>query len=105
MTYSRQTGGRPPHQPDEELRMVVELLAGAAVPQAEICGVLEIDPKTLRRHYRRELDRGAAKVEAALVMHLHRIASGSDGTALRAIQFALRARFGWSEFTSLTICR
>lgn len=98
MEKSRHRGGRPPHQPDDLLRNAVELLAGAAVPQVEICGVLRIDPKTLRRHYRRELDRGAAQVEAKLVMDLHRLASGSGGVALKAIQFALRARFGWSEF-------
>lgn len=91
-------GGRPPHQPDNKLRMVVELLAGAAVPQSEICGVLKIDPKTLRRHYRCELDRGAARVQAKLVMNLCRLARGENAVALKAIMFSLRCRFGWSPY-------
>lgn len=98
MEKARHNGGRPPHQPDDIRRRVVELLAGAAVPQSEICGVLEIDAKTLRRHYRRELDCGAARVEAKLVMNLYRLASGEGGVALRAIMFALRCRFGWSPY-------
>lgn len=60
--------------------------------------MFNIDGKTLRRRYRRELDRGAAKVEAALVMHLFRLANGSDGVAFKAIRFSLRCRFGWSEY-------
>lgn len=75
---------------------MVELLAGAAVSQREIATVLAIDKKTLRRHYRRELDRGAAKVEAELIGNLLRLASGDDGLALKAVMFSLQARFGWS---------
>lgn len=98
MEKSPHRGGRPPHQPNDILRNAVELLAGAAVPQAEICGVLKIDPKTLRRHYRRELDIGAARVQAKLISHLHVLANGNDGVALKAIMFALRCRFGWSPY-------
>ncbi|UWU36844.1 hypothetical protein N2597_07510 [Rhizobium sophoriradicis] len=68
------------------------------MPQREIGRALEIDPKTLRRRFRRELDIGAAKLEAALVGHLLRLAAGSDDVALRAIIFLLRSRFGWSRY-------
>lgn len=94
----KRKAGRPPHTPAEKERRLVELLAGAAAPQAEICRLLGIDAKTLRRHYRAELDRGAAMVEAKLVLHLSRLASGHDGTALKAIQFSLQCRFGWSPY-------
>ncbi|MER9567111.1 hypothetical protein [Mesorhizobium sp. M0571] len=90
--------GRPAHEPTETSRRFVEALAGIAVSQAEIATALAITLPTLRKHYRRELDRGAATVEARLVGHLWRIAGGNDGTALRAVMFALRCRFGWSEF-------
>lgn len=90
--------GRPAHEPSATDRRFVELLAGMAIPQATICGLLEIDRKTLRRHYRRELDRGAAVVEAKLVANLLRLAGGNDGVALKAVVFSLRCRFGWSPF-------
>jgi hypothetical protein len=98
MEKSRGIGGRPPHMPDDKNRRIVELLAGAAIPQRDIAVALGINCKSLRRHYRRELDRGAAHVEAELVGNLLRLANGDDGVALNAIAFALRSRFGWSEF-------
>nr|WP_026203798.1 hypothetical protein [Rhizobium giardinii] len=79
-------------------RRLVQVLAAQGVPQREICRVLEIDEKTLRRHFRHELDIGSAKLEAALVLHLYQLAGGGDDVALRAIKFALQARFGWSPY-------
>jgi hypothetical protein len=78
--------------------LVVEALAGTAVPSAEIASVLDIARSTLHRHYRAELRRGAAVVEAKLIGNLFRIACGNDGTALKAIMFSLHCRFGWSEY-------
>lgn len=74
------------------------MLAAEGIPQREICRALEIDPKTLRKRYRRELDIGAAKLQCALTFHLLRIAGGRGAVALKAIRFALQSRFGWSEF-------
>ena len=92
-------GGRPAHKPDARSRRVVEMLAGLAVPQEKISEVLAVDRKTLARHYASELQRGAALIEASLCSNLLRLASGNDATALRAICFVLRTRFGWSEYT------
>lgn len=98
MMDPKPTRGRPPHIPSETDRRLVQMLASEGVPQAEICRVLEVSEKTLRKHFRRELDRGAAKLEAALIVHLLRIAGSRGAVALKAIRFALQSRFGWSEF-------
>ncbi|PDS31319.1 RNA polymerase subunit sigma-70 [Rhizobium phaseoli] len=98
MENQKRAPGRPRHMPSATDRRLVLILTAEGLPQAQICRVLEISEKTLRRRYRSELDRGAAKLQAALVLHLLRIADGSDGVALRALKFALGARFGWSEF-------
>ncbi len=79
-------------------RRLVTILAAEAAPQSELCRVLDLDAKTLRKHYRNELDRGAARVEATLIGHLLRLAGGGDGVALKAIIFLLRCRFGWSKY-------
>jgi transcription initiation factor TFIIIB Brf1 subunit/transcription initiation factor TFIIB len=79
-------------------RRFVEAMAGAGVPQREIAAVLAVTVPTLRKHYRDELRRGSALVQAKLVGNLLRIASGSDGTALKAIIFSLQCRFGWSRY-------
>ena len=90
--------GRPAHHPTDMQRRLVQMLASHGIPQAEVCRALSLSEKTLRRHYRRELDIGAAKLEAALIAHLLRIAGGRGAVALKAIRFALQSRFGWSEF-------
>lgn len=90
--------GRPPHKPTDEQRRMVEAMAGFAIPEAKIALVIGVDDKTLRLHYATEIARGAATVEAKLAGNLLRLASGTDGTALKAIMFALTARFGWSQY-------
>ncbi|TBZ34593.1 helix-turn-helix domain-containing protein [Rhizobium leguminosarum bv. viciae] len=99
MQNQKRAPGRPPHIPGATDRRLVLILAAEGVPQAAICPVLDVSEKTLRRYYRRELDIGSAKLEAALVGHLLRLASGSDdGVALRAIRFVLQCKFGWSPY-------
>lgn len=90
--------GRPAHKPTDQSRRTVEILAGMAIPSDKIADALDIAKGTLRKHYRRELDVGAAKVEAKLVGSLLTIAGGKDATALKAIMFALQSRFGWSAY-------
>jgi hypothetical protein len=90
--------GRPSHEPSEKDRRTVEVLAGMAIPQEDIAHALGITKTTLRKHYRAELDRGGAKVQAKLVANLLTIAGGKDGTALKAITFVLQCRFGWSQY-------
>ncbi len=90
---------RPPHKPTPRDRHLVETLAGLAFRHDQIGAVMQISGPTLRRAYRKELDRGSAVVEANLVGNLLRLAGGNDGTALKAIMFSLRCRFGWSEFS------
>ncbi|TBC85424.1 RNA polymerase subunit sigma-70 [Rhizobium ruizarguesonis] len=98
MKHSKSTPGRPPHIPSAADRRVVELLASRGVRQSEICYVLAISGKTLRRRYAAELRRGASKLECALALRLFDLAGGNGAVALRAMIFLLRSRFGWSEF-------
>jgi hypothetical protein len=74
------------------------MLAGLGIPQVNIAVVLKVAPNTLRVHYGPELGRGTKTVEAKLVANLLRLAGGKDGTALKAIMFALQCRFGWSRY-------
>ena len=53
--------GRPPHTPEPAIRRQVEAMAGYGVPEADIARVIGIDAKTLRKHYRQELDLGHIK--------------------------------------------
>jgi hypothetical protein len=72
-------------------------MAGYGVPEADIACVLEIDPKTLRRHYRRELDQGHIKASAKVAENLYRKATGEGREAVTAAIFWLKTRAGWKE--------
>jgi hypothetical protein len=92
--------GRKAHRPEPSTRRQVEALAGYGVPEAEIAGVVGIDAKTLRKHYRPELDHGHTKANARVAENLYRKATGEGREAVTAAIFWLKTRAGWKE-TSL----
>jgi hypothetical protein len=89
--------GRPAHKPDPASRRQVEALAGYGVPEADIAGVVGIDPKSLRKHYRSELDHGHVKANAKVAENLYRKATGDGREAVIAAIFWLKTRAGWKE--------
>lgn len=101
MESDKRNPGRPRHIPTDFGRRLVVVLAGQAIPQSEIARVLDVDGKTLRRHYRRELDVGAARLECALALRLIDLAGGKSAVSLKATIFLLRCRFGWSRYLPL----
>jgi hypothetical protein len=88
---------RRAHKPDSTSRRQVEAMAGYGVPEADIAGVLAIDPKTLRKHYRSELDHGHVKANAKVAENLYRKATGDGREAVIAAIFWLKTRAGWKE--------
>lgn len=89
--------GRPPHRPSPLHRRQAEVMASHGVPETEIAQTLGIDPKTLRRHYRRELDLGHVRANARVAETLLRKASGDGRHAVTAAIFWLKTRAGWHE--------
>jgi hypothetical protein len=65
------------------------------VPREGIAVMLEIDPKTLRRHYRQELDRGSVEATAKVAQSLFQMATVDKNVA--AAIFWMKARAGWRE--------
>jgi hypothetical protein len=88
---------RPSHRPDPAARRQVEAMAGYGVPEADIARVLRIDPKTLRKHYREELDTGHVKANAKVAENLYLKATGEGREAVIAAIFWLKTRAGWKE--------
>jgi hypothetical protein len=72
-------------------------MAGYGVPEAEIAGVVGVSPKTLRKHYRGELDHGHVKANAKVAENLYRKATGEGREAVIAAIFWLKTRAGWKE--------
>ena len=86
--------GRRAHRPDPSQRRQVEALAAYGIPEADISGVVRIDPKTLRKHYREELDLGETKANAQVAGFLFNAAKNGNVTAQI---FWLKTRAKWRE--------
>lgn len=89
---------RPEHQPTEDSRRVAELAAGCGIPEDDIAVIIGVTGKTLRKHYRAELDRGMAVINFKIVKNLARIAQGQGREAVTAAIYWTKTRMGWSEF-------
>lgn len=96
--------GSPEHKPDEKSRAEVHALCAYGVPQEEIAVYIGIDAKTLRKHYRAELDTAKTKAHAAVGRFLYQAASGAslkDGAShadcLRAAMFWAKTQMGFRD--------
>ena len=75
------TMGRRAHKPDPAQRRQVEAMAAYGIPETDISRVVGIDPKTLRKHYRDELDLGETKANAQVAGFLFNSAKNGNVTA------------------------
>src|SRR4051794_40250987 len=76
-------------------RRLVRGMAAVGVPQESIATLLEIDAKTLRKHFRAELDRGSIEATAKVAQSLFQMAT--QGKNVAAAIFWMKARAGWRE--------
>jgi predicted transcriptional regulator len=87
--------GRPAFEPTAKARKFVASMAALGVRHDEIATLLEITPKTLRKHFRSELDRGVIEANAKVMQTLYRMASSGKNTA--ASIFWAKTRCGLRE--------
>jgi hypothetical protein len=86
--------GRRAHKPDPIVRRQVEAMAAYGIPEVDIAGVVGIDAKTLRKHYRDELDLGETKANAQVAGFLFSAARSGN---VSAQIFWLKTRARWRE--------
>lgn len=108
MTEEKPVSGMPPHEPTPETKAQVSALYSYGIPQEEIAGFIGIDAKTLRKHYRHELDTAHVKAHAAVGKFLYQNATGatlkegaSHSDCVRAAMFWAKTRMGWRETDNL----
>jgi hypothetical protein len=89
--------GRPAHKPEPVTRRQVEAMAAYGVREDDIATVIGIDPKTLRKHYRQEIDTGAIKATSKVAESLYRKAIGDGPQSVTAAIFWLKTRAQWKE--------
>lgn len=90
-------GGRPAFEPTDEQRKLVTQLAGFGIIQPIISKIVGIDPQTLRKYFRHELDTAMDKLVANVAGNLYRQATKDDFRAVEAAKFFLKTRGGWRE--------
>ena len=74
--------GKPPHEPTEKDRMLVRLGSATGMPQEDIAKVIGITAKTLREHYRDELDTGKAKANMMVAGELYKLCAAGNVAAI-----------------------
>jgi hypothetical protein len=82
------------HIPTDEQRRLVESTSGLGLPHEQIAMLVDIDDKTLRKHYRRELDMGKAKANSQIAKTLYQKATAGDTTSLI---WWTKAQMRWAE--------
>jgi hypothetical protein len=85
----------PKYQPSEAHRREVLAMTGFGILQNDIAQMLEIDPKTLRKHYRRELDTGVTQANARVAQTLYLMATKEKNVA--ACIWWTKCRMGWKS--------
>ena len=88
---------RPEYQPTQKDRAAVQTMAAYGIPQPDIAAVVGCDEKTLRKHFRQELDTAATQANARVAAALFRKATGDAPSSVAAAIFWLKARAGWQE--------
>jgi hypothetical protein len=78
---------------NDAMRERVRYLAGVGVPQDDIAKIIDCAPKTLRKRFRDDLDRGVAEANATMCGYLFAAAKAGN---IPAIIFSLKTR-AWRE--------
>lgn len=87
---------RAPFKPTPELRQKVRQLAVVGLRQEDIATLVECSAKTLRKHFRKELDQGGAEANALVAGYLLQAAKSGN---VAAQIFWLKTRARWSTTT------
>ena len=80
--------------PTEEQRKLVQTMAAAGIQSEAICLVIGVSGKTLRKHYRAELDTAVTRANAMVASSLYMKAI--KGNVVAQI-FWVKTRAGWKE--------
>lgn len=85
--------------PSDDHRMIVRLGAAIGYTEDQLARLINfpfgIAPKTLRKHFRAELDHGGDFVNIAVVKNLFRIAIGNEKSSASAAIFWAKSRLKW----------
>ena len=93
MSEKEHYGGSPEHEPSLESKAKVIGFVCAGFSQTQIANYLDIDEKTLRKHYRYELDNAKMEKISALSNNAYKMAMDGDQ---KMTEFVLKCQGRWS---------
>jgi hypothetical protein len=97
---------RPRFEPTAEQRKTVEVMAAYGIPEEQIASTIGpkgISPKTLRKHFRRELLLGATKANSKVAETAYQMAISGKSPALTIFWLKCRARWRETEHAGLKL--
>jgi hypothetical protein len=83
------------YRPTDEQRRLVMTMTGFGILHAEIAVALQIDKKTLYKHFRRELDTGMTEANVRVAQSLYTNATKHMNVAAQI--WWTKARMGWKQ--------
>lgn len=83
--------------PNDKVAGKVEALSAAGYNQKAICDYLEMDQKTLRKHYKKELDTALMERTMKVAEALFQKATVGDNVTAQIFWLKCQARGGWIE--------
>jgi hypothetical protein len=86
---------RPSYQPTDQDTRTVQTMAACGFPHAEICTILDIDEKTLRKHFRDTLDKAMIQADAKVSQTMFQMATSGEHPGMTAFWMKVRRR--WKE--------
>jgi hypothetical protein len=87
-----------PHDPSKSTKNQVSTMVMAGIRQDVIADILDIDAKTLRKYYRKELDTAKSKVITTVASKLYDQCLGGN---VPAMVFFLKTQGGWRDSTNI----
>jgi AraC-like DNA-binding protein len=90
-------------QPTPEQRRTVRTMAAYGIRHEEIAKVVGCDEKTLRKHFRDELDKAMLEANAKVAETMFRLATRGTPQTQASTIFWCKARMGWSERSQLDV--
>jgi transposase-like protein len=86
---------RPKLNPTEDQRRMVKTMTAMGANQEEVAMRVGVrSPKTLRKHFRKELDQGGSEANMTVAQALYKEAKAGD---VKAQMFWLKCRAGWRD--------
>src|SRR5690242_13060593 len=82
-------------KPSPETREIVSRMVGGGFKQEDIAAALDLSLKTLRKHYRKEIDTGVTEANNRVAQAL--FTNATEKNNVTAQIFWLKCRAGWRE--------